>query len=75
MAVLKFKYLSINTPDSPSCFLQVLHATVMKQLEIAELLESIRESKFRVSCTNNFFHSGIFMSIKAVKQVPSTYLK
>ncbi|KAF8414324.1 hypothetical protein HHK36_002325 [Tetracentron sinense] len=29
---------------------RVLHATVMKQLEISELLESVQESKFRVSC-------------------------
>ncbi|KAF6145962.1 hypothetical protein GIB67_033321 [Kingdonia uniflora] len=28
---------------------RVLHATVMKQVEIAELIESLRESKFRVS--------------------------
>lgn len=29
--------------------LQVLHSTVVKQLEIAELLEEVRESKFHVS--------------------------
>ncbi|KAK9268835.1 hypothetical protein L1049_000599 [Liquidambar formosana] len=44
---------SMNRIKSVECDLEktkrVLHATVMKQLEIAELLENIRESKFRVS--------------------------
>lgn len=30
---------------------QVLHATVLKQLEIAELLENLKESRFHVSIT------------------------
>lgn len=30
-------------------FLQVLHATVMKQLEITDLLENLQQEQFRVS--------------------------
>lgn len=35
--------------------MQVLHATVMKQLEIAELLENLRASKSQVNCFSVIF--------------------
>lgn len=44
-------------------FLQVLHATVVKQLEISKLLDDLRESKRRVSIFYWFFQFNFILNI------------
>lgn len=39
-------------------WLQALHATVMKQMEITEMLENIRESQLHVSPSSPWLGSG-----------------